>query len=220
MSKRSLILASQSPRRRELLTIAGYTFTTTTADIDETPRPDEAPTDYTLRVSREKAEAVRQTITKGAVIITSDTTVVHENDLLGKPLTREDAWETLRRLRGQHHYVYTAITVWDTATDEIYQDLAATKLRMRDYTDAEIQAYIETGDPFDKAGSYAIQHNEFAPVAALSGCYANVVGLPLCHLTRTLRKLGIEPNTNVPQACINANQINCTVFDEILDQQE
>lgn len=218
MSKRPLILASQSPRRRQLLSIAGYTFTTTTADIDETPLPNEKPTDYTLRVSRDKAEAVRQTITNGAIIITSDTTVALGDDLLGKPITQEDAWATLRRLRGQYHYVYTAITIWDTQTDKVVEDLATTQLQMRDYSDAEIEAYIATGDPFDKAGSYAIQHKEFAPVTDLSGCYANVMGLPLCHLVRALRKFGIEPTTNVPQACINANQIDCIVYDEILDQ--
>lgn len=217
---RPLILASQSPRRRELMTVAGYIFTTTTADIDETPLPNEDPSDYTLRVSHLKAEAVRPTITNGALIISSDTTVALGNDLLGKPESTEDATLTLRRLRGQLHQVYTAITIWDTQTDEIYQDLAVTDLRMRDYSDTEIAAYIATGDPFDKAGSYAIQHKEFQPVTALIGCYANVVGLPLCHLTRTLRKLGIEPNLDVPQACIKANDINCTVFEPILAQQE
>ena len=216
MPARPLILASQSPRRRELMTIAGYTFTITTADIDETPLLDEKPTDYTLRVSRLKAEAVRRTITNGAVIITSDTTVAHGDDLLGKPRSQEDAEQTLRQLRGQAHQVITAITIWDTQTDQMWQDLATTELRMRDYSDAEIETYIATGDPFDKAGSYAIQHKEFAPVAALIGCYANVMGLPLCHLTRTLRNLGIETQVDVPQACISANQIECSVFDEIL----
>lgn len=217
MPARPLILASQSPRRRELMTIAGYTFTTTSADIDETPLSNENPTDYTLRVSRLKAEAIRETVNNGAIIITSDTTVAHVNDLLGKPASDEEARETLQRLRGQPHHVYTAITILDTQTGKLWQDLAATELKMRDYTDAEIEAYIATGDPFDKAGSYAIQHPEFQPVAQLSGCYANVMGLPLCHLTRTLQKLGIQPTLDVPQACITANQIECTVFAGILE---
>lgn len=216
--QRPLILASQSPRRRELMTIAGYTFTTTTADIDETPLPDESPGDYTLRVGKLKALAVNNHVPNNALVITSDTTVAYGNELLGKPENDAEAMATLQKLRGKQHQVYSSVTVLDRATGEIVQDLAVTNLQMRDYTDDEIQAYIDTGDPFDKAGSYAIQHKGFSPVALLDGCYANVMGLPLCHLTRTLRSFGIEPAHDVPSACQRANDIDCPVFEEILGE--
>ncbi|MCI0712264.1 MAG: Maf family protein [Chloroflexi bacterium] len=215
-NRRPLILASQSPRRRELMTIAGYTFNTITADIDETPLPDEAPGDYTLRMGRMKALAVNNHVPYNALIITSDTTVAYGDELLGKPGDSAEAMATLQKLRGKQHQVYSSITILAKATGEIVQDLAITNLQMRDYTDEEIQDYIDSGDPFDKAGSYAIQHKDFSPVARLEGCYANVMGLPLCHLTRTLRKFGIESTHDVPLACQNANDIVCPVFDEIL----
>lgn len=215
-NQRPLILASQSPRRRELMTIAGYTFTTTTADIDETPLPDEAPGDYTLRVGRMKALAVNNDVPNNALIIASDTTVAYNDELLGKPADGTEAMATLQKLRGKQHQVYSSITVLDKKTGEIVQALAVTNLQMRDYMDAEIQAYIDTGDPFDKAGSYAIQHKGFSPVARLEGCYANVMGLPLCHLTRTLSKFGVEPDRDVPMACQDANEIDCPVYEEIL----
>jgi septum formation protein len=215
-NQRPLILASQSPRRRELMTIAGYTFTSTTADVDETPLPDEAPGDYTLRVGKMKALAVDNHVPANALVIASDTTVAYENELLGKPADSAEAMATLRKLRGKQHQVYSSITILDKTTGEIVQDLAITNLKMREYTDEEIKSYIATGDPFDKAGSYAIQHKGFNPVALLDGCYANVMGLPLCHLTRSLHQFGINPAHDVPTACQIANEIDCPVFDEIL----
>lgn len=213
---RPLVLASQSPRRRALMSVAGYTFLTRTADVDETPRPGEAPADYTLRLSRQKARAVAGDVPARALVIAADTTVAFDGELLGKPATAAEARHTLQQLRGQPHQVYTAISVLDAASGALAQDLATTDLQMRPYSEAEIEAYIATGDPFDKAGSYAIQHPDFAPVAAITGCYANVVGLPLCHLTRTLRRFGIQPTADVPAACQQANDIECPVYEEIL----
>lgn len=215
---RPLILASQSPRRRELMTIAGYTFETTTADIDETPLANETPGDYTLRVSRMKAEAVCAQAPPNALIISSDTTVAFGNELLGKPADGEEARQTLKRLRNEHHQVYTSITILDVMTGEIVQDLASTDLVMRNYSDTEIEIYIASGDPFDKAGSYAIQNTEFNPVGIIEGCYANVMGLPLCHLTRTMRRFGIVPSKDVPTACQAENNITCPVYESILNQ--
>jgi predicted house-cleaning NTP pyrophosphatase (Maf/HAM1 superfamily) len=122
----------------------------------------------------------------------------------------------LARLRGRSHQAFTAITLIDAATGRQITDLATTDVPMRDYTDDELEAYIASGDPFDKAGAYAIQHAGFKPVANLGGCYANVAGLPLCHVTRSLRVLGVEPPADVPSACQAHLRYECPVFQTIL----
>ena len=214
---RSIILASGSPRRRELLTLAGLTFTVQTADIDETPQPSETARDYTLRLSREKAAAVAERISPGGpVIIAADTTVADGDDILGKPGDAAEARTMLQRLRGRAHQVYTAVTLFDTQNGASHTEFAVTDVPMRAYTDAEIDAYIASGDPFDKAGGYAIQHAAFHPAVLQHGCYANVVGLPLCHLLRLLRRAQIEPPRDVPMACQQHHAYECDVTAEIL----
>jgi len=118
-------------------------------------------------------------------------------------------------LRGREHQVYTAVTVFDPQTERISTQLATSNVPMRAYTHQEIQAYIATGDPFDKAGSYAIQHPEFRPVEALNGCYANVVGLPLCHLARALQALGQPSTPDLPARCQAHLQYDCTVYTDV-----
>jgi MAF protein len=122
----------------------------------------------------------------------------------------------LRRLRGRVHQVYTALTLVEAATGRSVTEVAATDVPMRNYTDDEIKVYIASGDPFDKAGAYAIQHAGFHPVAALRGCYSNVMGLPLCHLVRALRAFGIEPGADVPLRCQQHQRYDCDVTDDIL----
>ncbi len=185
-----IILASGSPRRRELLAKAGYVFERQSADIDEAVLPNEAPDVYTLRVSREKAEAVRAAVPTDAVIITADTSVVDDGQILGKPTDAADATAMLQQLRGRTHQVITAFSVLDVATGRLQQDLVSTDVTMRDYGDDEIAAYVSSGDPMDKAGAYAIQNPEFAPVASIRGCYANVVGLPVCKVVALLTAMG------------------------------
>jgi septum formation protein len=200
-----IVLASGSPRRRALLTQAGYDFTRTAADIDESVHSGEAPADYTMRVSREKAEAVRPTVETGTIIITADTSVIDGDAILGKPADAQDAVVLLQRLRNRTHQVMTAFTVLDTHSGELQQDYVTTDVTMRDYTDAEIDAYVATGDPFDKAGGYAIQHQGFAPVEQITGCYANVVGLPLCRVVAMLERLEKTapnpPDCDFPTRC-------------------
>jgi MAF protein len=200
------------------MSIAGYQFHVMVADIDETPLPAEPPADYTLRVSRVKAQTIAPMVNAGAIIISCDTTVALGNEILGKPANADEARQMLGRLRGQAHVVLSALTLVDTKTGDIIQELAETELTMRPYTDEEVEGYIQTGDPFDKAGSYAIQHQGFQPVAHWQGCYANVMGLPLCHLTRALRKFGVFPNQDVPSHCQHRNNIVCEVFEGILTQ--
>jgi septum formation protein len=214
--EKTLILASGSPRRRELLGLTGLSFKLAQADIDETPHPGESAADYTVRLSREKARAVMETVTGNALILAADTTVADGNTILGKPADPAEAWAMLCQLRGRVHQVYTALTLIDTASGRKVTEVAATDVPMRCYTDAEIDDYITSGDPFDKAGGYAIQNAHFHPVAGLSGCYANVVGLPLCHLLRALRGIGVTLDRDVPQRCQQHHVYDCDVTGDIL----
>lgn len=212
----SLTLASNSPRRRQMLAWTGWDFQTAPADIDESPRPGETPAEYVQRLAREKALASAQTQPDAVLILASDTTVADGSQLLGKPADAEEARRMLRQLRGRTHQVYTALAVRPPHSSELLEDLCCTDVPMRAYTDAEIEAYIATGDPFDKAGAYAIQHPGFRPVETLQGCYASVMGLPLCHLVRTLRRLHLEPLTAIPPVCMSNLGYDCPVWQSVL----
>jgi nucleoside triphosphate pyrophosphatase len=212
----TLVLASNSPRRKQLLALGGWTFTVLPAEVDESPLPGEEPQAYVLRLAREKARYVAEISTPEATIIASDTTVVEGGDILGKPADAQQAEEMLRRLRGHRHQVFTGLAVLRMADGTMLTDCCITDVPMRNYSDEEMLAYIATGDPLDKAGAYAIQHPGFAPVRSLSGCYANVVGLPLCHLVRTLDKLDIHPISSVPQACQASLQYSCPISHLVL----
>jgi septum formation protein len=210
-----LILASNSPRRKELLRLGGLDFRILPADVDETPRNAEPADRYVLRLAETKARAVASQAEQGEWIVAADTTVADREQILGKPVDAADAMGMLLNLRGREHQVYTAVAVFDPHTGRMQTELAATNVPMRTYSRQEIQEYIATGDPFDKAGSYAIQHPEFHPVEALSGCYANVVGLPLCHLDRALRGLGISFSDDLPEKCQVHLQFDCTVYPQV-----
>ncbi len=171
-----LILASQSPRRRALLAALGLTFTVDAADVDEAPLPGEAPGEMVCRLCRAKALAVAARHPR-ATVLAADTMVVLDGVLLGKPADIADAWAMLRALRGRTHQVYTAVTV--VSAGAVRSQLAISDVTMRPFSDAEIAAYVATGDPLDKAGAYAIQHPLFSPVASWAGCYAGIMGLPL-----------------------------------------
>ena len=190
------ILASSSPRRRELLAQSGLRFEIIKPDIDESRRAGEDLVDYAERLSREKAEAAARVLGGGpALIIAADTIVLDGSELLGKPVDADDARRMLRRLRGREHAVVTAFTLYlvDRAGDSprAVTRHARTLVYMRDYSEAEIEAYVCSGDPLDKAGAYAIQNEAFRPVARIEGSYSNVVGLPLDELRAGLRELGI-----------------------------
>ncbi|GAB4340739.1 MAG: Maf family protein [Phototrophicales bacterium] len=191
------ILASSSPRRRELISTLGIPFEIIKPDIDETQRQGENPFDYVRRLSIEKAQAVVDQIEGDATVLAADTIVVlaadtigvaEDGELLGKPANANEARAMLRRLRARPHIVCTAFTLQQVNGVTI-TELVKTVVHMRDYSDAEIEAYIATGDPFDKAGSYAIQHEGFAPVARIEGDRNNVIGLPLDAVKAALAKL-------------------------------
>lgn len=215
-----LILASNSPRRRHLLGLTGWNFRAIPAHIDELSLPDEAPSDYVLRIAELKARAVASQLDMPQLVLAADTTVTDDGEILGKPVDEHKARRMLRRLRGRSHQVLTALAVLVMEQGVLYKDLCVTSVPMRDYSDREIEAYVASGDPLDKAGAYAIQHRGFHPVEELSHCYANVVGLPLCHLVRTISKLDIQPQVDVPHACQDALRYRCPIHESILRNEQ
>lgn len=188
-----LLLASNSPRRRQLLTLAGYPFIPLPVDIDETPFPGERPAEYVLRLAHSKAAQCRALTGRPDLpILAADTTVADGDTILGKPADADEAAAMLRQLRARPHRVYTALALVTSAGAQ-FADVCETVVNMRPYQEEEIAVYVASGDPLDKAGAYAIQHAGFHPVDRLDGCYANVVGLPVCLLEKLLRQAGLQP---------------------------
>ena len=213
------LLASGSPRRRELFTLFGWPFDVISADVDESAHDSEAPAQMVVRLSQAKASKV-SSVTTDSIVIAADTTVSLDGVPLGKPRDNADADRMLRALRGRTHQVYTAITLMNARRGRMLSDLATTDVPMRNYRDDEIAAYIASDDPLDKAGAYAIQHDGFHPVAELSGCFANVMGLPLCHLARSLRAMKVELQVDVPTVCQAHLRYACPVFAMILSDHD
>jgi len=215
--KPQLILASNSPRRRQLLALTGWKFSVSAANVDESQYPNELPSDYVLRLAEKKARA---TASAGAaadqMILAADTTVVDGNDILGKPSDSADAIAMLKRLRGHTHQVYTGIALLRPGDGLLLTDLCVTDVPMRDYSDEEIHAHVQTGDPLDKAGAYAIQHPEFQPVTSLNGCFTSVMGLPVCHVILLMRKMDIQPSTDFFLSCETLLEYQCPVSNAIL----
>lgn len=216
MSRPLFLLASNSPRRKQMITWTGWTFTVRPADLDESQLPGESPAAYVQRLAAGKAREVAVQAGSGQVVLAADTIVADGATLLGKPASPEEARRMLRSLRGRTHQVYTALALLDTAAQKLETDLCITDVPMRACTDAEIDTYVASGDPLDKAGAYAIQHAGFHPVENFSGCYASVMGLPLCHLVRTARSFGIEPAADVPAACQTNLRYTCPITAAVL----
>ncbi len=216
MVRANIILASTSPRRKELIQLAGWSFEIKPANIDENPLPGEAPGRYVLRLAETKARVVGNLAAPGQVVLAADTTVADGPDLLGKPVDAAEAIQMLARLRGKVHQVYTAVAAFDPSSGRLLTDLCTSQVPMRPYKEDEVLAYVATGDPLDKAGAYAIQHPGFHPVEHFGGCFASVMGLPLCHVTRTLQKFGLTPARDVPQACQAHLDYQCPVYRAVL----
>lgn len=186
-----LILASASPRRRELLAQLGVPFTVMPANIDERALPDEAPRAYTMRVAHAKAQHVaRQCPT--AVVLGADSVVVLEQQILGKPRDVAEARHMLSRLSGREHTVLTGLAVLHQARQFVSLDAVCTLVRFRSLSASAIEAYVATGEPMDKAGAYAIQGAAAAFVELWQGCYTNVVGLPLRRAAALLQAAGLH----------------------------
>jgi len=183
-----LRLASTSPRRRALLPLLGFPVESLAVDIDERPRESESPAQTALRLAEAKALASGPPLDNRQAVVGSDTIVVLEDAQLGKPTDAADARRMLAELRGRRHQVITGVALM--GADQTHCGSVTTNVRMRAYTDDEIEQYVASGRSQDKAGAYAIQDTDFGPVERIDGCYLNVVGLPLCAVSRGLRALG------------------------------
>ncbi len=186
-----LVLASGSPRRRELLSMAGLRFAVRPADIDETPLPDEAPTNYVRRLSIEKAAASMNSplASPTELVLAADTTVEAKGEILEKPLDADDAYRMLRMLSGRSHLVHTGVTVSAPVTGARRSStiVVTTKVTFADLDDAAIDWYLGTGEALDKAGAYGIQGGAAAFVERIEGSVTNVIGLPLAETLTLLR---------------------------------
>jgi septum formation protein len=174
----NLVLASQSPRRKELLAILGYAFTVVPSSIDETPGAGENPEQFCTRVAREKGMEVASRFSQ-SVVISADTVVTVDNEILGKPRGEQDAARMLRKLSGRDHVVLTAVTIINQEKEETLEGLERTRVWFVPLTDEQIFEYIRRENVFDKAGAYAIQGYAGVYIPKIEGNYFNVMGLPL-----------------------------------------
>ena len=184
-----LVLASASPRRRELLEALGLEFSVQPADVPEDPNPGETPKEMVERLSRDKALKVAAQMDVGFVV-GGDSTVVHLGESLGKPVDDDEARAMLRRLRGTTHHVSTGLTVVNASNGQARTVSMTSQITLRNFTDDEIEASIASGVPRDKAGAYAVQDWELRPASGWEGCYHNIIGLPTCLLLQLLEELG------------------------------
>ena len=195
-----LLLASASPRRRQLITLLGLpcSFASVADDEEEAQARYQGPLENMAEwLAKHKAgAALKLPEAETHLLITADTTVILEDESLGKPRDKAHARALLQSLRGRWHYVITGVVVATRAGGKTVMQSASciTPVLMRKYSDEEIAAYIASGDPLDKAGAYGIQHPSFQPTGRIDGCYFNVVGLPLCTLTDLLAEFGVYPS--------------------------
>lgn len=185
-----LVLASTSPRRAEILRGANIAFTVLSSAVDETPLPGETPSDLVLRLAVAKAELVAARAVGPAIVIAADTVVALEGAIFGKPRTSEDARQMLERLSGRTHSVITGVALIRLPDVERREFVEQTQVHFTSLSNDEIVQYLASGEPFDKAGSYAIQGVGGRFIPRIDGCYFNVVGLPLARLYRELAALG------------------------------
>ena len=184
-----LILASKSPRRYELLKQVGFDFEVIPSRVVEDFVQKESPQEHVIRLAEAKARDVAKGY-PGCWVIAADTIVTINGSILGKPKNREDAMEMLRRLSGQDHWVLTGFSVCHLGKGKSDKEAVQTAVRVKTLTPAEMEWYVETGEPFDKAGGYAIQGIGSFMIESIRGSYTNVVGLPLCELIQMLNRLG------------------------------
>jgi len=210
-----ILLASTSPRRRELVSWPGFPVQTRAVAVDERPRPGETPPDYVQRLAIAKARAGGPLAPRGWVVVGGDTVVVLRGRILGKPAHEDEARAMLRALRGREHRVFGGVAVYRPEDGALWSTWVATRVHMRPLSDAELEAYIADGDPLDKAGAYAIQNRTFRPVERIEGCFANVVGLPLCHLAQGIAALLGPPDPHLPWRCQATFGYNCPIYPEI-----
>jgi MAF protein len=225
-----LILASSSPRRQELIQLLDYPSQVVVSNVDENAITIADPALYVLETARQKATAVARLLASDtkppypypgekALLVAADTTVALDGEILGKPADADEARQMLQRLRDRKHVVHTGLVVKDLGGDKTEEGVHSATVTMRPYRDVEIEAYIATGDPLDKAGGYAIQHPLFSPVSHFQGCYLGIMGLSVCHLLQLLEGLGIPPRVDTA-ALLSAHQgTACPLLDLVSGKQ-
>ncbi len=185
---KTLVLASASPRRQNLLKQIGLNFIVHPSGIDENSHPTISPEKYVLELSKKKALEVAKNYTD-AIIVSADTIVVLDDKIINKPKSPDEAKQMLKMLSGKTHKVYTGFTILDTKTNKIFSDFEVTDVKFREISDDEIEEYVATGSPLDKAGAYGIQDDYGAVfVERINGCFYNVVGFPLTKFYLAMKK--------------------------------
>jgi septum formation protein len=191
-----LILASSSPRRAEILRNAGISFSVLSSAVDETPSPNESRNALVLRLANAKAELVAARAVGPAIVIAADTVVVLDNKILGKPRSTDDAHHMLEQLSGRTHSVLTGVSLIRLPDASHIEFVESTQVHFNSLSAEEISMYLSTGEPYDKAGAYAIQGRAARYIPRIEGCYFNVVGLPLARLVSSLHELGWSNNSS------------------------
>lgn len=200
------------------MALTGWDVRVVSTDVNEDSNPGEDANALACRLAQAKARGAVEEAGNQGVLLAADTVVAYEGQLLGKPIDALDAIRMLTSLRGREHTVVTALAILPSGNGDIKTETCTTQVPMREYSTEEIKDYVDSGGAFDKAGGYGIQDRNFQPVALdqMVGCFANVMGLPLCHLVRAARRMGIEPPNDVPVACQAYTGYTCPVYDAIL----
>lgn len=224
MNSPKLILASESPRRQQFFHALEIPFVAESADIDESPTPNETPDEMVARLAGAKAltvarrlaakptEDAKSILPADFLVVGADTVVAIDGQILGKPVDADDAKAMLSTLRARPHQVHTALAIAHFVGGVFKRSCSlinTTTVNMRSYTDAEISAYVATGDPLDKAGAYAIQHQQFRPVESFLGCPAGVMGLPAADLMRLLSEFNLDVERSPSQICRALTGFQC-----------
>lgn len=212
-----ILLASASPRRQEMLRWIGLPFKVLAVDINELQKAGENPKDYVQRLANEKAFSAAQKISSYGLILAADTTVVHQGEILGKPADQAEAVRILKKLRNASHQVVTCLVLFNPAAEAKNTEICSSLVVMRNYSDDEILNYVQSGDPLDKAGAYAIQHPDFNPVVDFRGCFASVMGMPLCHLERNLRLYVDYQPLAIHKICQKFLDYTCPIHERIMN---
>ena len=186
----SIILASKSPRRKELMSLIPIQFIIQTKEVEEYISLQDSPEENVKRLAKEKAQAIGKDY-KNEWILGCDTVVVYEEEILGKPKDEEDARKMLSKLSGKAHFVYTGIALYNESKGKLIQKAVCSKVFMKDISKEELNWYISTGEPFDKAGGYGIQGFASNFIEKIEGDYFNIVGLPVCTIYNLLKEEGL-----------------------------